>query len=92
MTQVTICQTQHNIPHNRETVGAAVRAVEKIVITTNNKTNAVVANEVPETIAALVITVAIAKIAKIVRIVEKGARKSSAHKVNAHLARIRNPN
>ena len=45
MTQVTPCQTQHNIPASRETVGAAVHAVVRIV--TNNRMAAVAANVDP---------------------------------------------
>lgn len=36
MTQLTTCQTQHNIPASRETVGAAVRAAVRIA-TDNNR-------------------------------------------------------
>lgn len=41
MTPVTTCQTQHNIPASRETVGAAVRAVVRIA--TDNRMAAKVA-------------------------------------------------
>lgn len=46
MTQVTPCQTQHNIPASRETVGAAVHAAVKIA-TNNNRMTAVAANVAP---------------------------------------------
>lgn len=67
MTQVTPCQTQHNIPVSREIVGAAVRAVVRIA-TDNNR------------MAAKVATVASAKTAAAPR---NSARKARARRVAA---------
>ncbi len=77
MTPVTQCQTQHNIPANRETIGAAVHAVvveTTIATKTNNRTIAAVAIADPTT----VVTTAI--IATVATTAARAAPKSSTRK------------